>query len=389
VQANVSDATVLIDGKKARAPRAGKNFYGIEAGIHTIRVTKENYEPAEQRVDLKKGKVETLPVFELKPIPRFATLIIDGATPDSEVLVDGVFSARVGADGVYRRDDISPGVRAITLRKQEHEERAFRPNLVAGRTLHINGPEVQLVPYGRIVFHISPSNTTIVYRRTDETQSHSVANGTSLSMKAGRVSVTATAPGRLEHRDEITVESGKTIPLEWPLLPVRTEVPPTPAPPVPAPVRRTPDYFSDPRSWSESGPWWVHKSPSVSWLRDGEALYTVEFLKQRANLGIRTKRVEWTILMGTTGRVEYTFDFANLRRRVFAGGKPAEDVRQSVEGGGDRYTLQFEIGPDRIVIRDAAGKLLDTFDRPKSESHFGRFGFKGDVALVLRQANTK
>jgi hypothetical protein len=320
-----------------------------------------------------------------------ATLIIDGATPDAEVLVDGVFSARVGPDGVYRRDDISPGIRAITLRKQDYEERDFRPNLGAGQTLRINGPEVQLVPYGRIAFRISPANATIVYRRTDETQSHSVASGTALPMKAGRVWVTATAQGRVDRQEEFTVEAGKTAAVEWTLV-GRTETPPAPAPPVSAPVvHRTPDYFSDPRSWSESGRWWVHKGPSVSWLRDGEGLYTIEFLKQRTNLGIvkTTKHVEWTVTMGATGRVEYTFDFGSIRRRVFPGGKPAEDVRQSVDGGGDRSTLQFEIGPDRIVIRDAAGKPLDTFERPKSEQPFGRFGFKGDVALVVNRGSAK
>jgi hypothetical protein len=52
---------------------------------------------------------------------------------------------------------------------------------------------------------------------------------------------------------------------------------------------------------------------------------------------------------------------------------------------GDSYTLQIEVAPDRIVVRDAHGVELDRYNRPDRAQPLGRFGFKGEAPLVVQR----
>ena len=56
---------------------------------------------------------------------------------------------------------------------------------------------------------------------------------------------------------------------------------------------------------------------------------------------------------------------------------------------GDSYTLQIEIAPEQIVIRDSKGKQLDRYERPNRTETVGKFGFKGDVALAIKKADER
>jgi hypothetical protein len=59
----------------------------------------------------------------------------------------------------------------------------------------------------------------------------------------------------------------------------------------------------------------------------------------------------------------------------------------SAATSGESYTLQIEIAPDRIVIRDMQGNELDRYQKPAGAAPFGRFGFKGDVALAIKKVD--
>ena len=49
------------------------------------------------------------------------------------------------------------------------------------------------------------------------------------------------------------------------------------------------------------------------------------------------------------------------------------------------YRVKIEISPERIVMRDRNGKVLDEYVRPKPETPLGKFGFKGEVALSIAE----
>ena len=114
VEASVPGAELSLDGRPARPLHAGKNYRGLEPGPHNIRVSKEGYEPVVRPVDVKKGEVFHLGVIELKPVIRTASLVIEGATREAEVLIDGTVRGVVGSDGSFKVDDLSPAAHTLT-----------------------------------------------------------------------------------------------------------------------------------------------------------------------------------------------------------------------------------------------------------------------------------
>jgi len=390
IQTNVTGVDVGIDGRMARPLR--QPYLGLEAGTHVIRVSKDGYEQAEQKVELKKGEIRQL-AFELKPVARLASLVLEGATRGAEVLIDGVAAGAVGDDGSFRNSDLSPGNHSITLRKADFEDKQITRSLTAGQTTSLSGVEVQLTQFGILDFRISPQSATILYRRTDEAPTQTVENGKQVRVRAGRYMITANAGARANRQSEITVEPGKPTIVDWPLAapdePKKGPTPPTqPVPPKQTITSR--DYFQDPASWTQNGMWWAHKGGGTSWLRNNQGTFVIEFLKQSSGLIKKTKRVEWTIdQSGSGNHIDYSFDFTSLERRATVDGKAGKPAKQSVQGAGESYTLQIEIGPDQIVIRDAQGKELDQYERPNRGEPLGKFGFKGDVALAVRRVEDR
>ena len=392
VEVRVPGTMVSIDGRKPRVLRAGPNPLGMTPGTHTLRFTKDGYDSLETKVELTKGEVRRLPAFDLKAAVRTGSLLIDGAPRDVEVLIDGNSRGVTGADGSFKLDDISPETHTITLRKTEFEDKQLSRAFTAGQTAHIAGPDAQLTPFGALDFRLSPQGATVTYKRVDEVQAHTVENGKSVRVRAGRYVITANANGARQRQEPVTVEPGKPFAINW-TLPVIEET--KKAPPVAAPKQRaTSEYFEDPSVWSSDGAWWVHKGESTSWMRTNQGTFVIQFLRQRQNLGIikRTRHVEWIIdQRGLGTHIDYSFDFGSLERRATTDGKteskkvklpPAAATEES-------YTLQIDITPERVVIRDAQGNPLDEYQRANRAEPLGRFGFKGDVALAVKRAEER
>ena len=70
----------------------------------------------------------------------------------------------------------------------------------------------------------------------------------------------------------------------------------------------------------------------------------------------------------------------------FVGGKTETGKKVPVGTSGDSFTLQIEISPEQIAVRDAQGRELDRYHRPDRNETVGRFGFKGDVWLAIKKA---
>jgi len=207
-------------------------------------------------------------------------------------------------------------------------------------------------------------------------------------VKAGRYVVTA-ANGNRQRQEAVAVEPGRLRLIDW-LLPAPEEVKKGPTP-----VARqmlTTDYFLDPAGWTQNGSWWIHKGEAVSWLRSRQGMYVVEFLHQTSKIGFfkKTRHVDWVIEQkGSANRIEYSFDFGNLERRVTVDGKPESRKTKVPAATSDSYTLQIEFGPNRVIISDAQGRELDRYDRPNGAEPLGRFGFRGEVALAVKKAEER
>ncbi len=390
VHCNVPDADLIVNGKKRLTFKSGNGWTSLRPGTYTISAVKEGYQAApEQKVDLKKGDLLTLPLFELKPIQRMASLFIEGATAGAAVWMDGHQIGSVQADGSFKSDEIIPGARSIALKKPDFEDRDLpEKTFSAGQAVRITGAEAQLIAYGSIEFHITPDGAVITYKRSDEQQTHLVENGKSVSLKAGRYTVSANAGVNRGRAEQLTVEPGKRQLISWtlpaaPVDPIKTQ-----GPKPPTPSRPTPEYFRESASWTQNGNWWAHKGDEESWLRLNQGTFTIDILRQTSRIVKRTKHVDWIIdQRNSDNHVDYSFDFSNLERRATVDGKAGQKVKVRVPpASGDDYTIQIEIAPEQIAIKDAKGNVLDQYARPNRAAPLGRFGFKGEVALVVKHA---
>jgi hypothetical protein len=99
--------------------------------------------------------------------------------------------------------------------------------------------------------------------------------------------------------------------------------------------------------------------------------------------------VEWVVdQKDAANRIEYSFDFGSLERRVVVDGRGEPSNKVKLPSGaatGDSYTIQIDISAERIVIKDAQGKVLDQYQRPDRAQPLGKFGFRGDLALAVKK----
>jgi hypothetical protein len=286
---------------------------------------------------------------------------------------------------------LAPGEHAIALRKTDFEPKEVSKTFTAGQTVRISGADGQLkpTPLGTLAFRVSPSSATVTYKQVQESDMRKAENGQELPLKAGRYEVAASAPGHDSRQTTVTIESGKTQTISW-TLPPTAVTGSTGTVALPPPPKRTPDYFQDPESWTQSDAWWIHKGSNTSWLIRGQGAYRIEFLRKTSKVLWVTKnrRVDWVIDdRGPDNHVDYSFDFKTLVRRVTVKGSTTESKPvklPAAAASADSYAIQIDIGTDRIVIKDAQGKELDQYQRPNPAEPLGKFGFKGEMGLVVK-----
>ena len=333
--------------------------------------------------------------------------MIEGATREAEVLIDGTARGVVGSDGSFRVDDLSPAAHTLTLRKADYEDKQIPRTFAVGQPVRISGAEGQLTPFGTLEFRVTPPNASITYKRAEEAQARAAENGKSVHVRAGRYLVTATA-GVNRERQETVNSGGRQV-----------------AAPLTGPCRRRPktqksrllprrrnrlvtkDYFRDPASWTQDGAWWTHKGDSVSWLNNSQGVFVIEFLRQKSGISSsRTRRVEWVIEQkDALNRIEYWFDFSNLERRVIVAGKTEPNRVKVPSAAASARATHFKSRSRRTTSSSAicrATNWTDIRSRPvprrlggsvsramwrwRSRGRTERFAIGFDSAMSLRSA---
>ena len=129
-----------------------------------------------------------LGVIELKPVVRTASLVIEGATREAEVLIDGTARGVVGGDGSFKLDDLSPEAHTLTLRKADYEDKQLSKTFTVGQPVRLSGADVQLTPFGILEFRVTPQNASITYKRAEEAQARPAENGKICPRESGALS---------------------------------------------------------------------------------------------------------------------------------------------------------------------------------------------------------
>jgi len=277
--------------------------------------------------------------------------------------------------------DVQPGDHIVTLRKDNFVAKDLARSFMLAQRTRISGTDGQLTPFGTLEFKVSPPGANITYRFGAESQG--IENGKTKDVRPGRYVITAVATGFEVQQKEVQVDPGKNTLVDFSLNPLPSAAPKAPTKQVQPTVTR--DYFADPGSWSTESGWWVHKGGD-SWLKSNQGVYLIQLQKPKGGF-LKKARVEWVIdQKDANNQVTYSFDFSALERKVTVEGKTVSEKRKLPSPvSGDVYAVVIDINPDRIIIREPQGKVLDQYTRPNTSARLGKFGFKGDVELTLRK----
>jgi serine/threonine-protein kinase len=146
VVAGEDGATVLVDGRKyPRTTRHGQLVIAnLEPRQYQVAVVKEGFQAVpQQEVNIQKGQEAKL-VFSLQPVPTLASLVIAGATPSAEVLLDGKSLGTIQQDGSFSVSNVNPGPHTIGLKKDMFKPKELQRQFVAGGSVRLSATDVVL-----------------------------------------------------------------------------------------------------------------------------------------------------------------------------------------------------------------------------------------------------
>jgi len=371
VSTGQDEVRVYLNDKEYRR-RTERGQLRVQAlGKVTVRVAKTGFEDAPpQTVEVKKG-AEVRLQFDLKPLPKFGSLAIQGAMPGTEVFIDQRNRGAAAPDGSVTIGEVQPGDHAIELRREQYAPKRLQRSFRAGQAVVLAGADVALAAATGVVHFIrTPASATVTYRRGDETEAHE-ARGNQIELPPGSYLFAAAAPGFADVSIRVPLAAGESHDVTFTLAP-------RPTPP-PIAVRGMAD-FAEPQSWKKEGDDWVHTGGGFVPYKlppKGIFTFTVERLKGGA---FRAGQIRWCVqYLDPKNYLLFEMDRKNFWAGVIEKGKRYERVKTPENLGNQKaFTIQVEVAPDRLTQRVRAGndwKVLDTFSEPGRDFTQGKFGF--------------
>ena len=144
VSTGENSARVFLNNKEYSRRTQNGQLRIQTIGSVEVRVQKAGFEnsPAQTAV-VKKGSEVRLE-FKMKPVATTATLRIEGATPDAEVLIDQRGIGTIASDGSFQNSGVAPGDHVIGLRRDHFAPKQFSRNFAAGQIVTIAGSDAVL-----------------------------------------------------------------------------------------------------------------------------------------------------------------------------------------------------------------------------------------------------
>ncbi|MGD0215184.1 MAG: protein kinase, partial [Terriglobales bacterium] len=193
VVAGQDKAKVFLNGKLQ--PQLTENgqllIPNLESKDYVVRVSKNGFQDApEQKVRVRKNERGRL-VFNLQPVPRFASLTIQGGIPGATVLIDQSPVGTVQPDGTLTVATVNPGDHIVELRKDRFKAKQIKRSFAAGATVSLAAADAALeTAPGELRVAFTPADAQVTLAKAGETPIK-VSNGTSLSLAPGSYTLTA------------------------------------------------------------------------------------------------------------------------------------------------------------------------------------------------------
>jgi hypothetical protein len=378
VSAGEDDVRVFVNDKEypRRTKRGQLRIPTI--GNVAVRVAKEGFEPVQpQSAEVKKGAEARLE-FKLQASPKFAALLIRGATPGAEVLVDQKSVGTVGDDGSFANNAVAPGDHTVELRRDQYLPKRLQRSFRAGQSITLAGADAVLTSaLGTVRVARTPADAAVTYRRADEAQGQGrELRGGQVELQPGAYVFTARAPGFTDKSERVQVTPGEGQSVELTLARVVVAAAPPP------PKANGMAEFENPSAWSQQGDVWVHRGGGVvpyKAIPNGVFTFTVELLKG-GNL-FRGGKIRWVAqYIDAKNYNLFELDRKSLSSKVISNGKTFDRGKfdHNLSEKDKSYTIQIDSRREHLVTKfmvNGEWKTIDSWDEADRDFTAGKFGF--------------
>ena len=369
IVAGQDGAEVLLNGKPQRQlTQAGQlRLPNLELKDYIIQVSKSGFQdPPQQKIRVRKGE-ETRLVFNLQPLPRLASLTIQGATPGSTVLVDQSSVGVIQPDGTLSVSTVAPGDHSIELRKDRFKPRQFRKHFVVGETISLAAADTAL--------EAAPSELTITFAPADAKVAivkgnllKIVTSGTPLNLPAGTYTLTARTPDGFSSSSALEISGGQSRTLNLSLAPTGMS------------------NWEDPGAWKHEKDSFFRKGGDFVLYGVAPSAGTFVF----SGMIAKGHLLQWVLnYTDAKNYVLFQMDDNNFYRTVVRNGQKSEAVIVPDKGDKKSFrTLHIRVSATEIVHQVKHGDswtIVDRWTQPGTNLSQGKFGFyiPGDDQVAL------
>jgi tetratricopeptide (TPR) repeat protein len=358
---------VFLNGKEYRrqTQRGQLRIPNLDLNDYSIRVSKTGFlDAAEQRVAIKKGEESKLE-FQLRPVPRMASLSIQGALPGAQVFLDQERIGAVQDDGSFTASSVPPGDHALELRKESYKAKRIEKRFDAGSAVQLAAADVAMEQLlATLRWSVTPADAIVMLGRQGE--SPKPVSGSSASLPDGSYTLTARAPNHADASQTVTLAAGDSKTVELKLA----------ANVVAGPKTQGMAEFENPGAWTLEASWYVRKGGDFVAFRPAETngvfLFTLDLRKG--------KRLQWAAShTDAKNYVLFQMDKKFFYRSLVVNGKETQPVKSPHQAEKERfYTIEMTVSNGSIVNKWYDGSKwipLDRLEEPGRAFGNGKFGF--------------
>jgi tetratricopeptide (TPR) repeat protein/tRNA A-37 threonylcarbamoyl transferase component Bud32 len=340
----------LTEGGQLRIPN-------LELKEYVVRVSKAGFqEVPEQKIRLRKGEPGKL-TFNLQPIPRLASLNIQGGVPGATVLIDQTQVGTVRPDGTLTVAMVNPGDHIIELRKDRFKPKQIKRSFVAGAAVSLAAADAALdAAPGELKITFTPADAQVTLGKAGESAAK-VNSGSTLSLPAGSYTLTAKIAD-LTRSSTVEVTAGQSKSLDLSLGPSGMS------------------KWDNPAGWKQEKGSFVHKGGDFVLFGVTPTSGTFIFSAMLS----KGHRLQWVLnCIDANNYVLFQMDENNFYRTVVRNGQKGDETKvpHKVDKKSFR-TLQIRVRPNEITHQIRQGDnwvVLDRWTQTGSNLSLGKFGF--------------
>ena len=369
IVAGQDGARVSLNGKLQRQITQGGQLRltNLEPRDYVVQVFKTGFQDTpQQKIRIRNGE-QTMLVFNLLPQPsaqpqpqpqlRLASLMIQGGTPGSSVLVDQAPIGTIQPDGTLAVSTINPGDHTVELRRDGYKPRQLKKQFVVGGAVFLAAADAALEAFpGELKITFTPPDARVALAKGSLLTI--VHSGVPLNLAAGTYTLTTRTTDGFPRSSNLEVVAGQSKTLDLSLAPGGMS------------------NWEDPAAWKHEKDSFVRKGGNFVLYAGGSAPGTYVFSVTPA----KGQTLQW--VLNYTDAKNYVLcqiDDDNFTRAVIRNGQKTDEVKIADKADKKRVrTLYIRVSPTEIVHQIKHGESwtpVDRWTQPGTNLSQGKFGF--------------